>query len=89
MRALNGAFKKFDLDGTGLIELPEFFRAMERVAVGDTTPAEPERVAEVLNQRMDSMDQRVEIQRMQMQRMEMQMRQTTFNLTRAQMSAYL
>ena len=63
--------------------------AMERVAVGDTTPAEPERVAEVLNQRMDSMDQRVEIQRMQMQRMEMQMRQTTFNLTRAQMSAYL
>ena len=64
--------------------------AMERVAVGDTTPGE----AEVLDQRMDSMDERVEIQRMEMQRMEEQMmeeqmRQTTFNMTRAQMTGYL
>ena len=64
--------------------------AMERVDVGDTTPGE----AEVLDQRMDSMDERVEIQRMEMQRMEEQMmeeqmRQTTFNMTRAQMTGYL
>ena len=63
---------------------------MERVDVGDTTPGE----AEVLDQRMDSMDERVEIQRMEMQRMEEQMmeeqmRQTTFNMTRAQMTGYL
>ena len=29
-RALNAAFKKFDLDGSGKIEIGEFFRAMER-----------------------------------------------------------